>query len=69
MERILGQKGNYRLYNDGCATVPYIITIERKKVLKGGFVAWERVPNTPIYTDLAKANFAFADLLVKEHQV
>ena len=43
MERILGQKGNYRLYNDGCATVPYIITIERKKVFKGGFIAWERV--------------------------
>ena len=34
MERILGQKGNYRLYNDGCATVPYIITIERKRSLK-----------------------------------
>ena len=30
MERILGQKGNYRLYNDGCATAPYIITIEKK---------------------------------------
>ena len=51
MEKILGQKGNYRLYNDGCATAPYIITIERKKVFKGGFIAWERVPNTPIYTN------------------
>ena len=45
MGKILGQKGNYRLYNDGCATAPYIITIERKKVFKGGFIA----VNIPIY--------------------
>lgn len=66
---IFAEKGDYRLVNDGCGTVPYLLTIERKKVFSNGFVAWDRVPNTPIYTDLAKANFAFADLLVKEHQV
>ena len=48
---ILGTKGNYRLINDGCATAPYIITIEKKKVYPSGFIVWERVPNTPIYTD------------------
>lgn len=63
------EKGDYRLVNDGCGTVPYLLTIERKKVFSNGFVAWDRVPNTPIYTDLAKANFAFADLLRKEKQV
>lgn len=63
------EKGDYRLVNDGCGTVPYLLSIERKKVFSNGFVAWDRVPNTPIYTDLAKANFAFADLLRKEKQV
>ena len=62
MERILGQKGNYRLYNDGCATVPYIITIERKKVFKGGFIAWKRVPNTPIYTNYRDAINALCEI-------
>ena len=62
MERILGQKGNYRLYNDGCATAPYIITIERKKVFKGGFIAWDRVPNTPIYTNYRDAINALCEI-------
>ena len=32
MASILAEKGNYRLINDGCGTIPYIITIEKKKV-------------------------------------
>ena len=48
---ILGTKGKYRLINDGCATAPYLITIEKKKVYPSGSIVWERVPNTPIYTD------------------
>lgn len=36
---------------------------------RNGCIAWDRVPNTPIYTDLEKANFAFSDILIKEHQV
>ena len=51
----LGTKGNYRLINDGCATVPYIITIEKKKVYPSGCIVWERVPDTPIYTDYREA--------------
>ena len=31
---ILGTKGNYRLINDGCATIPYLITIEKKKYIQ-----------------------------------
>ena len=69
MVSIIAEKGDYRLINDGCVTVPYIITIEKKKVFSNGCIAWDRVPNTPIYTDLAKANFAFTDILIKEHQV
>lgn len=62
MERILGQKGNYRLSIDCCATVPYIITIERKKVFKGGSIAWERVPNSPIYTNYRDAINALCEI-------
>ena len=51
----LGTKGNYRLINDGCATVPYLITIEKKKVYPSGCTVWERVPDTPIYTDYREA--------------
>lgn len=69
MASILAEKGDYRLINDGCGTIPYIITIEKKKVFSNGCIAWDRVPNTPIYTDLEKANFAFSDILTKEHQV
>ena len=58
----LGTKGNYRLINDGCATAPYIITIEKKKVYPSGFIVWERVPNTPIYTDYKKAIIALDNL-------
>ena len=59
---ILGTKGNYRLINDGCATVPYLITIEKKKVYSSGFIVWERVPNTPIYTDYKEAIIALDNL-------
>lgn len=59
---ILGTKGNYRLVNDGCATVPYLITLEKKKVYPGGFIAWDRVPNTPIYTDYREAIIALDNL-------
>lgn len=69
MARIIAEKGDYRLINDGCGTIPYMITIEKKKVFSNGCVAWYRVPNTSVYTDLVKANFAFADILTKEHQV
>ena len=69
MASILAEKGNYRLINDGCRTIPYMLTIEKKKVFSNECIAWDRVPNTPVYTDLAKANFAFADILTKEHQV
>ena len=58
----LGTKGNYRLINDGCATVPYLITIEKKKVYPSGFIAWERVPKTPIYTDYKEAIIALDNL-------
>ena len=54
-EKILGTKGDYRLINDGCATVPYLLTLEKKKVYPSGFIVWERVPNTPIYTDYREA--------------
>ena len=59
---ILGTKGNYRLVNDGCATVPYLITIEKKKVYPSKSIVWERVPNTPIYTDYKKAIIALDNL-------
>ena len=58
----LGTKGNYRLINDGCTTAPYLITIEKKKVYSNGFIAWERVPNTPIYTDYKEAIIALDNL-------
>ena len=58
----LGTKGNYRLINDGCATAPYLITIEKKKVYPGGSIAWDRVPNTPIYTDYKEAIIALDNL-------
>ena len=54
-EKISGTKGDYRLINDGCATVPYLLTLEKKKVYPGGFIVWERVPDTPIYTDYREA--------------
>lgn len=54
-EKILGTKGDYRLINDGCATVPYLLTLEKKKVYPSGFIVWERVPDTPIYTDYREA--------------
>ena len=59
---ILGTKGNYRLINDGCATVPYLITIEKKKVYPSKSIVWERVPNTPIYTDYKEAIIALDNL-------
>ena len=54
-EKILGTKGDYRLINDGCSTVPYLLTLEKKKVYPSGFIVWERVPDTPIYTDYREA--------------
>lgn len=54
-EKILGTKGDYRLINDGCATVPYLLTLERKILYKDGCSVWVRVPNTPIYTDYREA--------------
>ena len=54
-EKILGTKGDYRLINDGCATVPYLLTLEKKKVYPSGFIVWERVTDTPIYTDYREA--------------
>ena len=54
-EKILGTKGDYRLINDGCATIPYLLTLERKILYKDGCSVWVRVPNTPIYTDYREA--------------
>ena len=54
-EKILGIKGDYRLINDGGATVPYLLTLEKKKVYPSGFIVWERAPDTPIYTDYREA--------------
>ncbi len=54
-ENIFATKGDYRLVNDGCATVPYLLTLEKKKVYPSGFIVWERVPDTPIYTDYREA--------------
>ena len=48
-------KGDYRLVNDGCATVPYLLTLEKKILYKSGCTVWERVPDTPIYTDYREA--------------
>ena len=59
---ILGTKGNYRLVNDACATAPYLITIQKKKVYPSGSIVWKRVPNTPIYTDYKKAIIALDNL-------
>ena len=54
-ENIFATKGIYRLVNDGCATVPYLLTLEKKKVYPSGVIVWERVPDTPIYTDYREA--------------
>lgn len=54
-ENIFATKGIYRLVNDGCATVPYLLTLEKKKVYPSGFIVWERVSDTPIYTDYREA--------------
>ena len=54
-KNIFATKGIYRLVNDGCATVPYLLTLEKKKVYPSGFIVWERVPDTPIYTDYIEA--------------
>ena len=54
-EKILGTKGDYRIINDGCATAPYLLTLERKILYKDGCSVWVRVPNTPIYTDYREA--------------
>ena len=54
-KNIFATKGIYRLVNDGCATVPYLLTLEKKKVYPSGFIVWERVRDTPIYTDYREA--------------
>lgn len=54
-ENIFATKGIYRLVNDGCATVPYLLTLERKILYKDGCSVWVRVPDTPIYTDYREA--------------
>ena len=54
-ENIFATKGIYRLVNDGCATVPYLLTLERKILYKDGCSVWVRVSDTPIYTDYREA--------------
>lgn len=54
-ENIFATKGIYRLVNDGCATIPYLLTLEKKILYKSGCTVWVRVPNTPIYTDYREA--------------
>lgn len=54
-KNIFATKGIYRLVNDGCATVPYLLTLERKILYKDGCSVWVRVPDTPIYTDYREA--------------
>ena len=67
-EKILGTKGDYRLINDVCATVPYLLTLEKRKVYPSGFIVWERVPDTPIYTDYREAIKALDATKSKTHK-
>ena len=54
-KNIFATKGIYRLVNDGCATIPYLLTLERKILYKDGCSVWVRVSDTPIYTDYREA--------------
>lgn len=61
------EKGDYRLYNDGCATAPYIITIEKRKMY-GDCEVWIKA-HDKIFTDFKEATFALMDIIEKEQQV
>lgn len=62
--RVLATKGDYRLYNDGCATAPYLITIEKRK-LYGDCVVWIKA-HDKIFTDFNEALKVMLDMENKE---
>ena len=61
---VLASKGDYRLYNDGCATAPYLITIEKRK-LYGDCVVWIKAHET-IFTGLKEAMSVMMDMYNQE---
>lgn len=61
---VLASIGDYRLYNDGCWTVPYIITIEKRKMY-GDCEVWVRA-HEKIFTDLKEAMSVMKDMATKE---
>lgn len=63
---VLATKGDYRLYNDGCATAPYLITIEKRKMY-GDSVVWVKV-NDKIFTDYNEAVSVMMDMYNQEAQ-
>lgn len=62
----LASIGDYRLYNDGCWTVPYLITIEKRKMY-GDCVVWVKV-NDKIFTDYNEAVSVMMDMYNQEAQ-
>lgn len=62
--RVLETKGDYRLYNDGCWTVPYLISIEKRKMY-GDSVVWIKA-HEKIFTDLNEAMSVMMDMENKE---
>lgn len=61
---VLATKGDYRLYNDGCATVPYLITIEKRKMY-GDCVVWVKA-HEKIFTDQNEAMSVMMDMYNQE---
>lgn len=61
---VLASIGDYRLYNDGCATIPYLITIEKRKMYRD-CVAWVKV-NDKIFTDFDEAMSVMMDMYNQE---
>lgn len=61
---VLARKGDYRLYNDGCATAPYLITIEKRK-LYGDCEVWIKA-HDKIFTDFDEATSVMMDMYNQE---
>lgn len=62
--RVLATNGDYRLYNDGCAIAPYLITIEKRK-LYGDCEVWIKA-HDKIFTDFNEALQVMLDIENKE---
>lgn len=64
---VLATRGDYRLYNDGCATAPYLITIEKRKMY-GDCEVWIKA-HKKIFTNFDEALSVMVDIIEKEQQV